>query len=140
MKPIRSKSLFYLLSFTWGLPMNIAGLLVAVFMLFTGHRPHRWGPCLYFNAGRHWGGASWGMFFITDKVDSTHIKNHEMGHAFQNCYLGFLMPFVIGLPSMSRYWFRNWREKTGRPVRKAYDSIWFEGSATKLGFQYWEKA
>lgn len=140
MKPIRHKSLFYLLSFTWGLPMNIGGLCIALAMLFTGHRPRRWGPCIYFNAGKHWGGASWGMFFITDKDDSTHIKNHEMGHAFQNCYLGFLMPFVIGLPSMSRYWFRNWRERKGHPSRKAYDAIWFEGSATRLGYQYWEKA
>ena len=118
--------------------MNIGGLIVACSMLLSGHKPHRWGPCIYFNAGRRWGGASWGMFFITDKEDTTHIKNHEMGHAFQNCYLGFLMPFVIGLPSMSRYWFRSFRERAGHPSRKPYDAIWFEGSATKLGYEYWD--
>ncbi|MBP3729680.1 MAG: hypothetical protein J6H18_05400 [Lachnospiraceae bacterium] len=138
MKPITNKWLYYLLSFTWGLPMNIGGLLITCAMLLTGHRPHRWGPCLYFKAGKNWGGASWGIFFLTDREDSEHIKNHEMGHSFQNCYLGFLMPLVVGLPSMSRYWVRRARFRFGRPSKKSYDDIWFEGSATRLGYRYWE--
>ena len=138
MKPFKSRALFYFLSFTWGLPMNIGGLLVACAMLLTGHKPHRWGPCFYFNAGKNWGGASYGIFFLTDRDDDLRIKNHEMGHAFQNCYLGFLMPFIVGLPSMSRYWTRRLQTRAGHPPKKDYDSIWFEGSATRIGYRYWD--
>ncbi|MBO4873297.1 MAG: hypothetical protein J5496_07765 [Lachnospiraceae bacterium] len=138
MKPITNKALFYFLNFTWGLPLNIGGLLVCLIMLLTGHKPHRWGPCIYFNAGRHWGGAEWGVFFVTDKEDSIHVKNHEMGHAMQNCYFGPLMPFLICIPSVIRYWSRRFQEKTKHPPRKGYDAIWFEGSATRLGMRYWK--
>ncbi len=139
MKPITHKGLFYFLNFTWGLPLNLGGLVVAFLMLITGHRPRRWGPCIYFNVGERWGGAEWGIFFITDKQDSIHVKNHEMGHAMQNCYFGPLMPFLVSLPSLTRYWFRRLGEKMKKPSRKAYDAIWFEGSATRLGFEYWKR-
>ncbi len=137
MKPITSKFWFYFLNFTWGLPLNLGGLLVACVMLLTGHKIRRWGPCFYFNVGKHWGGAEWGIFFLTDRVDSIHIKNHEMGHAMQNCYLGPLMPFVVCLPSVSRYWARRIGERTKHPPKTGYDDIWFEGSATRLGTRYW---
>ena len=32
---------FYLRSFTWGLPVNIGGAMVALGMLATGHKPKR---------------------------------------------------------------------------------------------------
>lgn len=137
MKPIINKKLFYFLNFTWGLPINIGGLIVAFFLLITGHKPRRWGPCFYFNVGNNWGGAEWGVIFVTDKQDSIHIKNHEMGHAMQNCYLGPLMPFIVSLPSVTRYWTRRIGERMKHPPKTSYDSIWFEGLATRLGTQYW---
>lgn len=138
MKPLRSKALFYFLNLTWGLPVNLGGFLIALGLLAKGKRPRRWGPCFYFNTGEGWGGASWGIFFITDETDSTHVKNHEMGHAMQNCYLGPLMPFLVSLPSLTRYWFRRIRTRLHHPPKKSYDAIWFEGSATRLGYEYWE--
>jgi len=138
MKPITNKFLFYFLSFTWGLPLNIGGLLVALVMILTGHKVKRWGPCFYFTVGKNWGGAEWGIFFLTDRQDSIHIRNHEMGHGFQNCYLGPLMPFVVSLPSTVRYWSRRIGELTGHPPKTNYDAIWFEGSATRLGTRYWK--
>ena len=138
-KPVTSKVLFYLLNLTWGLPLNIGGFFVALGLLLTGHKPHRWGPCIYFEVGKNWGGCEWGMVFVTDKTSGERIRNHEMGHALQNCYFGPLMPFLICLPSTLRYWFRRIREELLKiPPKKSYDSIWFEGQATRLGYAYWD--
>lgn len=136
-RPITDRRKFYLLSFTWGLPMNLAGAFVALVMLLTGHKPRRHGPCVYFQAGKNWGGMDWGMFIVVCKNHSEAMLDHEMGHAMQNCHFGFLMPFIVGLPSSSRYWFRRVREdKLKKASKTAYDSAWFEGQATRLGFEY----
>ena len=59
---------------------------------------------------------------------------HESGHGIQNLLFGPLMPFVVSIPSAIRYWYREYLMK----VKKIkcwnlpdYDSIWFEGTATK---------
>ena len=64
-----------------------------------------------------------------------------MGHGIQNLYWGPLMIFVIVIPSVTRFWYREWYwkyryPKTGKAL-PPYDSIWFEGQATKLGAKYW---
>ena len=104
-----SKFKFYLLSFTWGLPMTLIGCLVALVLLITGHKPKKWGYCYYFEVGECWGGSEFGAFFICDKNSGEYIKNHEFGHGLQNCYWGFLMPFVVCIPSAYRYWLRNFK-------------------------------
>ena len=140
MKPITHPVLFYVLNFTWGLLLNLGGLLAALVMLVSGHKPHRWGPCFYFEAGENWGGCEWGIFFITNKNPSIRIRNHEMGHAMQNCYLGPIMPFLICFPSTIRYWTRRVEEDVmKKELKTSYDSIWFEGQATRLGYAYWEE-
>lgn len=128
-----NKSIFYLLSFTWGLPLNIVGCIVALVMIITGHKPQKWGYCYYFEVGENWGGLELGIFFLTNKNPSNHTKNHEHGHAIQNCYWGFLMPFVINIPSAIRYWYRIIRTRLGYVNTTTYDSVWFEGNATKRG-------
>lgn len=126
---------FYVISLTWGLPLTLCGMAVALFLLATGHRPHRWGGCWYFNVGKsRWGGLNLGLVFLTDHNDNTRTKNHEFGHAIQNCYLGPIMLFFV-LCSAIRYHYLDYLEKKGLPV-PAYDSWWFEGQATKLGTQY----
>lgn len=134
-----NKFVFYLLSFTWGLPLNIAGCLVALAMIITGHKPHKWGYCYYFEVGENWGGLELGIFFLTNKNPSNHTKNHEHGHAIQNCYWGFLMPFVINIPSAIRYWYRIIRTKRGYLNTTQYDDIWFEGQASKWGTEFINK-
>ena len=47
---------FYLRSFTWGLPVNLGGAVVAAGLLLTGHKPERFGNCINFTVGRNWGG------------------------------------------------------------------------------------
>lgn len=131
-----SKPLFYILSFTWGLPMTLVGLIVAFVLVIAGYKPKKWNYCYYFEVGESWGGLELGAFFITNKNSSQHVKNHEHGHGIQNCYLGPFMPFVICVPSAIRYWYREikYLRKNKMPPTD-YDSIWFECSATKLGVE-----
>ena len=116
--------------------MNIVGFIVALLLLCVGKRPKRWGDCFYFEVGKNWGGLELGIFFITDRYAGASTRNHEHGHAIQNCFFGFLMPFIVGIPSAVRYWYRRIRTKKGLPNNTEYDDIWFEGQATRLGTAY----
>lgn len=132
-----SKGLYYLLSFTWGLPLTLVGGLVALFLLIKGRRPSRFGWCLYFEvANDNWGGFNMGPIFLCERNPDWWTKKHEFGHSIQNCFWGPLMIFVITIPSAIRYWFRIIQEKFGKTNLPPYDSIWFEGQATKLGEEY----
>lgn len=134
MKPIKNKALFYLLSFTWGLPLNILGLITALILIICKKSPEKYSHCYYFEVGHKWGGLEMGVFFLVNENPSQSLLNHELGHAVQNCYFGFLMPFLVSIPSAIRYWIRRKKglSKKGNS-RKEYDSIWFEAQATRLG-------
>jgi hypothetical protein len=104
-----------------------------------GYKPKKYGYCWYFEVGNHWGGLELGVCFLTDKTPSTHTKNHEHGHGIQNCYWGFLMPFVICIPSAIRYWYRKLKYyNQGLTPPTKYDDMWFEGDATKRGTEFIE--
>ena len=130
-----SRKWFYILSLTWGLPLTICGAVVALFLLATGHRPHRWGACWYFVIGKtYWGGLNLGPIFLCQNGATDHLKSHEHGHAIQNCFMGpLILPLV--LLSATRYHDRERRARRGE-VLKPYDAWWFEGQATKLGTRY----
>ncbi len=130
-----TKTAFYLLSFTWGLPTTLAGCIAAAGLRLSGLKPKKWGYCWYFEyGGRPWGGMSLGIFFLKDRSLGVHIKNHEHGHAVQNCYLGPFMPFVVAIPSFTRYWYREYLKRVRHVQPKThYDAVWFEGQATRLG-------
>lgn len=133
---IRNKSLFYLLSFTWGLPMTLVGCVVGAILKAMGHKPKKWGYCYYFEVGENWGGVNLGPIFITSKNPTSSTKSHEHGHAFQNCKFGFLMPFVVSIPSAIRYWHRVFSAKAGNPIKTSYYSAWFESEASTLGKEF----
>ena len=133
---IRNKYLFYLVSFTWGLPLTLVGCIVATVLLITGHKPKKWGYCYYFEVGKGWGGLELGPFFLVNKNASERTKNHELGHGLQGCWFGPLMPFIVSIPSAIRYWYRELRAKTGKPCKTSYYSIWFEKQANELGDQF----
>ena len=134
-----SKFWFYILSWTWGLPMTLIGAIVTLALKIAGKKVQKWGYCYYVEVGKNWGGLELGMFFLTDSSSLTITKNHEHGHAIQNCYWGVLMPFVICIPSAIRYWYRRIRTNLGYKITTGYDDIWFEGQATKLGKYYVEE-
>lgn len=99
-------TVFWLLSLTWGCIMSVIGLVVAFFLLITGHKPKIFGWSLHFFVGRSWGGVNLGPVIITN-IGAETTQFHEHGHGLQNCLWGPLFPFVIALPSMYRYHLRN---------------------------------
>ena len=132
------KSLFYLLSFTWGLPMTLIGCITALALLVVGYRPNgKYGYCWVFEVGDRWGGASIGPVIITGKTFSDYVMKHEHGHAIQNCLFGPLMPFIVCIPSAIRYWYREliYLRKGENPPTE-YDDVWFEGQATRIGTEF----
>lgn len=133
---------FYFLSFTWGLPVTLIGAIVALLMIFTGHKPRLFHHLIYFEVGgEDWGGFSCGCFFVVNKNASLSMMQHECGHSLQNIVLGFLMPFVVSIPSAVRYWYREYLVREGKKLYSElppYDSAWFEKSASDLGAKYFK--
>ena len=136
-----NKLLFYVLSFTWGLPMTLVGVVAAAVMLLLFRKPELCGYCIRFRIGNGWGGVSLGLTIITDNQSESEITYHEHGHAIQNTLYGFFMPVLVCIPSMIRYWYREYlvRVKGERySSLTPYDDIWFEGQATKFGTEFME--
>lgn len=131
---------FYILSFTWGLPLTLVGLLVAAVLALCGYKPYKYGYCYCIEVGENWGGCELGIVFLANKNPAKHTCDHEHGHAIQNTRFGFIMPFAVCLPSAARYWYREYiRRVKGAEAYRAlpdYDAIWFEGQATRLGTEF----
>ena len=127
-----NKPLYYILNILWGFPMTLLGAIAAFFLIITGHKPKRWGGVVYFTVGENWGGMELGLFFIVDKKEYYSTKCHEYGHSMQNALLGIFYPIVVAIPSAIRYWIFVFRERAGKE-NPDYDSIWFEGQATRWG-------
>lgn len=131
--------LFWIISWTWGLPMTLVGAICALALIITGHKPQKFHQFIYFEVGEDWGGFECGCFFITCKDPDLQLKQHEAGHGIQNIILGVFMPFLVSIPSAIRYWYREYLYRNNKPKYNAlppYDSMWFEGTATKLGEKY----
>lgn len=90
------KAIYYLLQWTWGLPMNLVGLVGYLFTRYV--KTHRGAPVNHVN-GR-WGAVTLGMFVFVDDYWDGNTLDHEWGHTIQNIILGPLFPFVVGLPSL----------------------------------------
>ena len=129
------KMIFYVLSCTWGIIMTFIGAVAAVALIAMGYTPKKHGWCYHFEFGYGWGGVNLGVVMITSIAPSDHTKNHEHGHALQNCIWGPLMPFVIAIPSATRYWSRNIRQKRGEKL-EPYDAAWYEADATRRGNEF----
>ena len=126
--------MFYFLSFTWGLPFTLFGLIVALILRVLGHRSKKFALVRFFEIGENWGGLELGLFFVCNKRPTFRIRCHEFGHAIQNCIFGPLMLFIVCIPSAIRYWYRELHYyRRGKKPETDYDDIWFEGQATRLG-------
>ena len=127
---------FYFLSFTWGFIMSFIGL-IAIAVLACMGRVHTFHGRLYGTIGKGWGGVELGCFFICgEDCQSDHLRGHECGHGIQNIIWGPLMPFVICIPSAIRYWYFEFYWRKHKRYPNDYDSIWFEGQATRWGKKY----
>lgn len=128
--------LFWIASCTWGLPMTLIGGITAAVLMILGYKPKRFHSLIYIEVGKNWGGINCGAFFFVSQSPTLHIKQHEAGHGIQNIILGWFMPFIVGIPSAARYWYREYLTTSGKKKYselKPYDAIWFEGWATNLG-------
>lgn len=135
---VKHKFLFYLIQFTWGLLMNLVGMLVFFVLMIAGKKPKKFGNMFYIEIGTNWGGLELGTFALVCERHSTHLLQHEAGHGIQNLYWGPIYPIVIGIPSAIRYWYRELRYyRRGRVPKTDYDSIWFEGQASRWGEQHY---
>lgn len=138
MKLIFKRTLFYILSCTWGAIMTAIGLVALLVTLPFGKFGIYHGR-IYKRIGKNWGGVELGCFFLCDENAGEHTLAHEAGHGLQNCIWGPLFPFVIAIPSAVRYWYREIlrrHNKAKYALLPDYDAIWFEGQATKWGKAY----
>lgn len=136
---VNNKWLYYLIQFTWGLLMNIIGLMVFAFLIiFRKKKPKKFRNCWYIAVGKNWGGLEFGTFFLIDEHEHLSTKYHEAGHGLQNIIWGTLYLFVIFIPSSIRYWYReHFYYRKGKTPKTYYDDIWFEGQATNWGYKYY---
>ena len=132
------KFLFWLLQLTWGILDNILGALIFLVLVIFKQKPKRFHQMIYFEIGNYWGGFNCGFVAVVNENPSEHLLKHEHGHFIQNIIFG---PFeiFIQIASAIRYWYRELKyyRKGLRPTT-TYDSIWFEGQATQLGYKYLE--
>jgi hypothetical protein len=128
----KQKWLYYLLQFTWGLPANIVGGIIALYFISCKRFcfQHKYNICcgLRGNAG-----FSLGIFNFVPLDASDSLKNHEFGHSVQNIYFGPFYFGMVGIPSVARFLWREIQQKRNKPLTTQYDDIWFEGQATKNG-------
>lgn len=132
---------FYLIQWTWGLPVNLVGGIV--FLIYTKIKGRRWQKFGYsrivylpWNSG----GLSLGLFiFMKDNHKSEkwtyNTRIHEYGHTWQCLLLGPIYYIVIALPSaiwcnffegyrkknnVSYYWLycENWANAWGQKFSK----------------------
>lgn len=130
---IKHKWLYYLLNFTWGLLANILGLLITIALIFCGKLPTIYQGCIKTTIKDNWGGFSLGVFYVRDKTSTNNVDYHEIGHSYQNAILGPLWLILVGVPSMTRYFYQVYIAPKLNKAVNAYDLIWFEGSATFIG-------
>lgn len=131
---MKKQTVFFVLSLLWGFPMTLIGAVVAFALILAGRKPERHGWSWYFTVGKNWGGVSLGCVFLVDNSGNQHAKNHEFGHALQNAMFGPFMPFLVGIPSAVRYWYRELRYyRRGRTPKTNYEDIWFEKQASLFG-------
>lgn len=133
---IKKKFLFYLLSWTWGLPTTIVGAVVWAALRITGHKDEQFGWCRLIRIGRGWGGVSFGPFILVSETMKCEDCAHEHGHSHQNAILGPFMIFLVNIPSVCRYWYFRIRSHFDKTFTYVYDAVWFEGGATINGVAF----
>lgn len=124
--------LYYLLNLTWGIFLTFVGWLITLALLIVGKKPEKYGPIYCFKIKPDWGGFETGLMFVRDTTSIEHVSQHELGHTFQNAILGPFQIFIVTIPSVIRYWYREITKK----CVKAYDAIWFEDNASTIGQWY----
>ena len=132
------KKAYYTLSFTWGLPLTLIGLIVGLVLMVFGFKPKKWLHGYYFEVNEKFAGLNLGVVFLCSNNCSTYVKNHEFGHGLQNCKYGLFTIFIVHLPSIVRHWYRRIRIKKGLENKTNYYDIRFEKQASDWGTKAYE--
>lgn len=109
------KFIYYLLHWTWALPMNIIGGIICLIALCCKCPVQKYRNAIEILVPWNFGGLEMGMFFIRGK-DCPSVAPHEYGHSIQMLWWGPLFPFVIALPSALRYWIREFKTPKARRI------------------------
>lgn len=146
--------MFWIVSCTWGIIMTTIGAITTVSLnlikvvgIWLGKdfeiKTHRNGCSFITEIGNNWGGLELGAFALCSNYSITnpqwfdHTRKHEFGHAIQHLYMGPLFVAIVAIPSASRYWYQRIMQRRGEKFSADwYDSIWFEGGATKTGEKF----
>lgn len=124
------RAFFYLIQFTWGLPVNLVGL--AAFLCCRTRFPSKrfCNSIVTYLPGNR-GGLSLGVFiFLSAPAENRGLCAHEYGHTIQCLFLGPLYWIIVAIPSV--IWchlFDGYRKKHHIP----YDSLYCELWATAWG-------
>lgn len=122
------RAAFYLLQFTWGLPVNLAGLLV--FLCCPRCRRERFhNSAVTWLPGRR-GGLSLGIFVFLGDRENPGLRVHEYGHTIQCLFLGPLYYIAVLIPSA--VWYHGFG-RYRRARRIPYDALYCERWATAWG-------
>ena len=128
---------FYILQFTWGATVNLAGLLVFLFCRSRFHSKKFRNAIVTCLPGNR-GGLSLGIFIFLSVCDTREVDRicvHEYGHTIQCLLLGPLYWIVVAIPSVIWYhFFAGYRKKRGIPC----DALFCERWATAWGKKWSE--
>ena len=105
--------LYYLIHWTWAIPMNIFGGIMCLIALCCKWPVHKYRNAIEIVVPKNFGGLELGMFFLRGP-NNQGVAPHEYGHSIQMLWWGPLFPFVVGLPSALRYWLRHFKTPSGR--------------------------
>jgi len=140
--------MFWVVSLTWGALLTIPGIIIALFAILLGGKPHRNGCSFIVEIGGNWGGLEIGAISLCGRYSQVdgpcyyldwweHTRKHEFGHNLQQLFFGPLQLFIVGIPSVCRYWYDRLEKKhASERDNDWYDSIWFEGTATRWGTKW----
>lgn len=141
---IKHPTIYYLLSWTWGIFSSLISLIMFLFLkpiLKLKKIKGDYLPCkrhvyvINRNLKTNSFGFSFGLLICISKDledNFSDLVKHEFGHSVQNCIFGIFTIFLVYIPSMIRFWYREYQLKKGYQL-KPYDSIWFEKTATEFG-------
>ena len=122
--------LFYLIQWTWGLPVNLFGAIGYLYCKLRGYPSERFGLSRITYIPWNQGGVSLGLFIFIrkdhpNKIWTYNARIHEYGHTWQCLLLGPLYWIVIGLPSF--VWcnfFAGYRKRTKKSYYVFYPEKW----------------
>lgn len=125
---------YFILSYTWGIIGTLLGHIISLILLPFG-RFKKFNFTYYVELRKSIdSGLEMGTTFFVGKDCSIHLLCHEFGHGMQNALFGPFVFLLVWIPSVIRFNIRIIRIRYGKPPRSGYDDVWFEGTATWLGF------